>query len=81
MQPSFQFLLENGLTALLLTLYLFYEIHYGRLNRLAAKIDEVVYAVIALARASEDVDEEQVAERLNGHTPDDLLDDTPHNGD
>ncbi|MEF8881997.1 MAG: hypothetical protein V5A34_05670 [Halapricum sp.] len=81
MQPSFQFLLENGLTAVILVIYLHYEIHWGRLHRLAEKIDEVVYAVIALARASDDVDEREVADRLNGHTPDDLLEDQPRNGD
>ena len=79
--PSLQFAVENALTATIIVLYLAYEIHYGRLNSLAAKVDEVIYAVIALARASDDVDEDQVAERLNGHTPDDLLEEQPRNGD
>lgn len=75
MAASVAFLVEHGTTALIIIVYLFYEIHWGRLDSLANTIDEVVHAVIALARETRGVDEEAVVERLNGHTPKDLLED------
>lgn len=72
---SVPFLVENVLQAIIIIAYLFYEIHWGRLNRLANTLDEVVRAVIALARETRGVDEAAVVDRLNGHTPKDLLTD------
>jgi len=69
---SLSFLVENASTAVLVILYLFYEIHYGRLERVADKVDEVIVAVIALAQENDDIDEDEVADRLNGSSPDDL---------
>jgi len=70
--PSLTFLVENALTAIVLVGYLFYEIHHGRLEVLASKVDEVIIAVIALAQENDHVDEEEIADRLNGHSPEDL---------
>jgi|GEM_PF-4500620 len=69
---SLSFLVENASTAVLVILYLFYEIHHGRLERVADKVDEVIVAVIALAQENDDIDEDEVADRLNGSSPDDL---------
>lgn len=69
---SLSFLLEHATTAVLVILYLFYEIHHGRLERVADKVDEVIIAVIALAQENDDIDEDEVADRLNGSSPDDL---------
>lgn len=73
MPVSLSFLVEQLGTGVMVVTYLWYEIHYGRLSSLARKLDEVIFAVIALARASPGVDEEAVADRLNGHTPDHLI--------
>jgi hypothetical protein len=70
--PSVAFLVENAMTAVIVVVYLFYEIHYGRLQRVANKVDEVIIAVIALAQENDDIDEDKVADRLNGSSPDDL---------
>ncbi|MFW6435661.1 MAG: hypothetical protein ACOCY1_04700 [Halovenus sp.] len=77
--PSF--LIEQGSTATLIIVYLWYEIHHGRLDDYAHKLDETIYAVIALAREVEDVDEQAVADRLNGHSPDDLINNTEESHD
>ncbi|EMA17197.1 hypothetical protein [Haloarcula amylolytica] len=69
---SLSFLVENASAAVLVILYLFYEIHHGRLERVADKVDEVIIAVIALAQENDDIDEDEVADRLNGSSPDDL---------
>lgn len=69
---SVAFLVENAMTAVIVVVYLFYEIHYGRLQRVASKVDEVIIAVIALAQENDDIDEEEVANRLNGTSPEDL---------
>jgi hypothetical protein len=81
MAASLSFLVEHATAGLIVVAYLAYEIHWGRLSDLAAKIDEVIVAVIALARETAGVDEEAVAERLNGHTPRDLLVEGPGEGD
>ena len=70
--PSFQFVVQNIVPAIVVVGYLAYEIRVGRLETLAAKMDEVIIAVVALAQETERVDEDKVAERLNGHSPDDL---------
>jgi len=70
--PSFQFVVQNLAPAVAIVAYLAYEIRYGRLETLAAKMDELIIAVVALAQETEDIDEDKVADRLNGHTPDDL---------
>ncbi|GGO01729.1 hypothetical protein [Haloarcula pellucida] len=76
--PSLSFLVENAMTAVIVVVYLFYEIHYGRLERVAKKVDEVIIAVIALAQENESIDEQKVADRLNGSSPDDLRLDHEH---
>lgn len=77
--PSVAFLVENAMTAVIVVLYLFYEIHFGRLQVVAKKVDEVIIAVIALAQENDDIDEDEVADRLNGSSPDDLrLDNHDH---
>mgnify|MGYP007042285335 CR=1 FL=1 len=68
---SLSFLVENASTAVLVILYLFYEIHHGRLERVADKVDEVIVAVIALAQENDDIDED---EAVNVHNND-------HDGD
>jgi hypothetical protein len=73
MAASLSFLVEHATAGLIVVAYLVYEIHWGRLSTLAAKIDEVIVAVIALARATPRVNEQKVVDRLDGHTPDDLL--------
>ena len=70
---SLAFLVQNSLTAVIVVVYLFYEIHYGRLSALTHKINAMIIAIIALAKANERVDEEKVIESLNGSTPEDLL--------
>ena len=70
--PSLAFIVENALTAIIIVLYLAYEIHYGRLQRVANKVDEVIIAVIALAQENDDIDDDKVADRLNGSSPEDL---------
>lgn len=67
------YVIDNALPALMVTLYLAYEIHFGRLDDLAGKIDALIDAVVALARESPAIDEDKVAERLNGDSPDDLI--------
>ena len=81
MTPSFQYIVQNAGTAILIIAYLAYEIRIGRLQTLADKLDEVIIAVIALAQETDDIDEDKVADRLNGSSPDDLRidsDDDPH---
>lgn len=72
-EPSLAFLLENALTAIIIVLYLAYEIHWGRLNKLATQMDHVILAILALSRANPRVKEEAIAERLNGHSPESFL--------
>jgi len=76
---SLSFLVENVGIALLIIAYLWYEIHHGRgdeyfsqLGDVAAKVDETIIAVVALSHEIEDIDEDKVADRLNGHSPDDF---------
>jgi hypothetical protein len=70
--PIFEFLLENALTAIIIVVYIFYEIHFGRIGRSMDKVESIIIAVIALARETPGVDDEKVEDLLNGSTPDGL---------
>lgn len=73
---SLSFVAQNAGVALPVIAYLWYEIHHGRLEDLSAKVDETIIAVVALSHEIEDIDEDAVSDRLNGHSPDDFrLDD------
>lgn len=67
--PSISFLVENALTAVLLIAYLWYEIHHGRLEKLANQMDAVIMAIIALSQNNPRVDEDAIINNLNGETP------------
>jgi hypothetical protein len=76
---SLSFLAENIGIALPVIAYLWYEVHHGRgeeyfsqIDSVAAKVDETIIAVVALSHEIEDIDEDKVADRLNGHSPDDF---------
>ena len=73
MEISLTFLIENILVAAIVVFYLYYEIHYGRVSSFADRLDAVVDSVIALAREHDNIDEQKVIDRLNGHTPDGLI--------
>lgn len=72
-EVSIGFILENSLTALILIVYLAYEIHFGRLNKLATQMDSVIDVLIALSRTNDEIDSDAVSERLNGDSPRDLF--------
>lgn len=71
--PSLGFLIENSATAIIIIAYLSYEIYFGRFRRFIERLEGVVDAVVALAREHDNIDEERVVERVNGHGPDDLV--------
>ncbi|MFB6284584.1 MAG: hypothetical protein ABEK59_11775 [Halobacteria archaeon] len=64
-----EMLFERSLTAILIIAYLFYEIHHGRVEVFAEKLDTTIDAVVALARESENIDEEKYVEEVNGDMP------------
>lgn len=78
MSLSLQFVADNALPAVIVAGYLAYEIRWGRLSTLANKLDEIIIAVVALAKENDDIDEDAVADRLNGSSPDDLRIESDH---
>ncbi|MDT3434703.1 hypothetical protein [Haloarcula sp. 1CSR25-25] len=73
--PSISFLIENVLVALLIIIYLAYEIRLGRGQALASKLNGLVEVTVAIARENPNIDEERVADRLNGDAPSQFQDD------
>jgi hypothetical protein len=69
---SLSFVAQNAGVALPVIVYLYYEIHHGRVDDLSSKVDETIIATVALSQEIEDIDEDAVADRLNGHSPDDF---------
>lgn len=69
------FVIENSLTALIVVAYIYYEVHWGRFANFQERMEGVVDAVVALAREHDDIDEEKVANRVNGDSPEDLIKD------
>jgi len=61
--------LEQAGTALLIIAYLVYELRWGRGAHLMDQMDGIIKVVIAIARENDNIDEERVADRLNGDAP------------
>lgn len=76
--PSVSFLIENVLVALLIILYLGYEIHWGRGKALTNKIEGLIEVVVAIAQENPEIDEQDVADRLNGNAPSQFKKDDDH---
>lgn len=60
---------EQAGTALLIITYLAYELRYGRGAHVLDQLDGIIAVVIAIARENPNIDEDRVAERLNGDAP------------
>lgn len=67
--------IENMLTAVIIVAYLFYEVRFGRGARFSHKLEGLIEVTVALARENPDIDDEAVADRLNGDTPSQFVED------
>jgi hypothetical protein len=72
---SLGLLLENSLTAIIIIAYLAYETYFGRFRQFIERQGALVNAVVALAREHDNIDEQKVSERVNGHGPHDFVKD------